>query len=239
MRITLNLATKPFIELRPLYTRLRIWMGVLVVVAVCFWLLLHSEQQKAAVSIARVNAMQANVQRLQRQQQSYRTLMSQPENAAVLTQADFLNGLFRKKAFSWTATMTDLETVLPPGVQVLSIDPVVAKDGHVTIHLRVSGARDRAIDLMRNLEKSKHFASPRLEGESLASSTEGNRTAQQTAAAGYVNFDIIAGYRPLPLTEENAHRKRVARRRTIMTPAGPAEAVPFPTPSKRHKRGAR
>ena len=239
MRITLNLATRPFIELRPLYTRLRIWMAVLVLLAVPLWLLLHTEQQKAIIAISRVNAMQANVQRLERQQQSYQTLMRQPENAAVLTQSDLLNGLFRKKAFSWTATMTDLETVLPPGVQVLSIDPVVARDGRVAIHLRVSGARDRAIDLMRNLEKSRHFASPRLEGESLASSTsEGNPSAPQTATGGNVNFDIVAGYRPLPLTEEGV-RKIAAKPRTIMTPEGPAEAVPFPPSRPRHKRGAR
>jgi type IV pilus assembly protein PilN len=112
-----------------------------------------------------VDAMDNNVRRLEQQQQSYQALMRQPANAAVLTQSDFLNGLFRRKAFSWTATMTDLETVLPTGVQVMSIDPEVAKDGSVTIHLRVSGARDRAVELVKNLEKSRHFASPRLTGE--------------------------------------------------------------------------
>ncbi len=88
--------------------------------------------------------MQASVQQMQRQQQSYQALMRQPQNAAVLTQSDFLNDLFRRKAFSWTATMTDLETVLPAGVQVLSIDPQVTPDGHVDYtHARKRRARTR------------------------------------------------------------------------------------------------
>ncbi len=58
--------------------------------------------------------------------------------------------------------MTDLETVLLAGVQVLSLDPAITKSGRVEIHLRVSGARDRAIHLVQNLEKSRHFADTRI-----------------------------------------------------------------------------
>ena len=34
MRISVNLATRPFVELRPLFARLRLAMGVLTVLAV-------------------------------------------------------------------------------------------------------------------------------------------------------------------------------------------------------------
>jgi type IV pilus assembly protein PilN len=202
MRITVNLATKPFIELRPVYTRLRIWMAALFILAIPLWFLARVEQKKASVATARVRTMQASVQQMQRQQQSYQALMRQPQNAAVLLQSDFLNDLFRRKAFSWTATMTDLETVLPAGVQVLSIDPTVTPDGHVTIRMRVSGARTRAIDLVKNLEGSKHFASPRLAAESLATQPNSNGQPMPANAASDVNFDILADYRPLPAAEE-------------------------------------
>ena len=69
--------------------------------------------------------------------------MRQPQNAAVLAQAQFLNKLFLRKTFSWTAVMMDLETVLPSGVQVMNIDPVVAKDGQVTIRMRVTASATR------------------------------------------------------------------------------------------------
>lgn len=207
MRITVNLATRPFVELRPVYKRLRIWMAILLVLAIPLWYLARVEQKKADVATARVRSMQASVQQMQRQQQSYQALMRQPQNAAVLTQSDFLNDLFRRKAFSWTATMTDLETVLPAGVQVLSIDPQVTPDGHVTIRMRVSGARERAIDLVKNLEGSKHFARPRLAQESLATANSGNQQATPVNATSDVNFDILADYRPLSLEEEQHPEK--------------------------------
>jgi type IV pilus assembly protein PilN len=206
MRIAVNLATRPFVELRPVYKRLRIWMAVLLILAIPLWYLARIEQRKANVATARVRNMQASAQQMQRQQQSYQALMRQPQNAAVLTQSDFLNDLFRRKAFSWTATMTDLETVLPAGVQVLSIDPQVTPDGHVTIRMRVSGARERAIELVKNLEGSKHFASPRLAGEALATNNNSNQQAAPVNASSDVNFDILADYRPLPLDEEHAEK---------------------------------
>lgn len=206
MRITVNLATRPFVELRPVYQRLRIWMAVLILLAIPLWYLARIEQKKAASATAHVRNMQASVQQMQRQQQSYQALMRQPQNAAVLTQSDFLNDLFRHKAFSWTATMTDLETVLPAGVQVLSIDPQVTPDGHVTIRMRVSGARERAIELVKNLEGSKHFASPRLSTEALATANNGNQQGMPVNASTDVNFDILADYRPLPLDESSADK---------------------------------
>ncbi|HEX3986947.1 MAG TPA: fimbrial assembly protein [Acidobacteriaceae bacterium] len=198
MRISVNLASHPFVELRPVYARLRTWSLILVLVGAALWLLYHNERGQAEEARARVANVENRVQQLERQQQSYQTMMQQPKDASILRQADFLNGLFRQKAFSWTATMTDLETVLPTGVQVLSLDPIVAPDGHVTIRLRVTGARDRALDLVRNLEKSRHFVSPRVASETLA--TQGNQGgAQNASTANEVNFDILADYRPLPI----------------------------------------
>ncbi len=206
MRITLNLASKPYVDLRSILKQLRILMLILAVLAVPLWYLLRAERGKAAEATARVEAMQNNVRRLENQQMSYQALMQQPQNAAVLTQSEFLNALFQRKAFSWTATMTDLETVLPTGVQVLSIDPEVAKNGSVTIHLRVSGARDRAVELVRNLEKSRHFASPRLTAETLAQAngpnSAQNAMMQPVTASTAVNFEILAAYRPLSEADE-------------------------------------
>ena len=97
--------------------------------------------------------------------------MQQPANAQLLDQAEALNQLFDEKAFSWTLAMEDLETVLPGGVQVTSIEPIRDKDGHITLHLRVVGPRDLADDLVRNLEHSRRFLLPRIVGENAESAT--------------------------------------------------------------------
>lgn len=206
MRISVNLASQPYVELRPVYARLQIWTLILVLVAGALWFLYHNERGEAEEARARVTNVENRVQQMEQQRQNYQALMQQPKDAAILRQSDFLNGLFRQKAFSWTATMTDLETVLPTGVQVLSLDPIVAPDGHVTIRLRVTGERDRALNLVRNLEKSRHFASPRVASETLA--TQGNAPGVQNASTGdLVNFDILADYRPLPIEPSARHKE--------------------------------
>ncbi len=200
MKIAVNLASQPYVELQPVYKRLRTWMAILALTACALWFLYRSERGQAQDAMNRVATVQHRVQELENQEHNYKTLMAEPKNAAILEQSDFLNGLFRRKAFSWTATMEDLENVLPGGVQVLSIEPIISKDGHVSIHLRVTGARDRALDLIRNLEASKHFASPRLMTETLASNGSGSAAEMQPiSATNQVNFDILADYRPLPL----------------------------------------
>ena len=202
MKISVNLASKPYVDVRSIIKQLRILMAIFLAIALPLWLLLRAERQKAESSTARVQAVENNVGRLEQLQQSYAALMRQPQNAAVLTHSEFLNSLFRRKAFSWTATMTDLETVLPSGVQVLSIEPEVSSDGEVIIRLRVTGARDRALELVENLEKSRHFAYPRLAGEALATSTGPNQAAQPINASMQENFDILSYYRPLSEAEE-------------------------------------
>jgi len=197
MRITLNLASKPFIELRPLYAQLRWLMAVLLLAAIPLWFLLKSETRKAALVNAKLQSLENNIQRLQNQQRSSQAMMRQPQNAVVLTQAAFLNQLFARKGFSWTAIMMDLETVLPGGVQVMNIDPTTDKSGNVTIRLRVNGQRDHAVELVRNLEHSHRFLEPQLASESADTSNGNQPNFQPANTSGNVNFDILAEYNPL------------------------------------------
>ena len=154
MRITLNLASRPYVDLRPLYSRLRLWMMLMAILAVPFWLLLRVEQRRAAVAQAEQTILTRDMQKLKQEQQNNQVQMRQPQNAAVLAQSEFLNQLFKRKTFSWTAVMMDLETVLPSGVQVMNLEPVIAPDGQVTIRMRINGQRDKAVDLVRNLDRT-------------------------------------------------------------------------------------
>jgi type IV pilus assembly protein PilN len=199
MRVQLNLASRPFVELGPLYLRLRILIVLLAVIAVPLWLLLGSQKRKADEAHARLARVEQNIQAIQTQQALFESQMREPKNAAILSQSQFLNGLFARKAFSWTAVMMDLENVLPSGVQVLNLDPVISKDGKVTIRLRVSGQHDRAVDLIRNLEHSHRFLSPRLADETAETNQNGQAT-QQVSAGSNVNFDLLAEFNPLPDT---------------------------------------
>ncbi|HEV2710789.1 MAG TPA: PilN domain-containing protein [Edaphobacter sp.] len=200
MRISVNLATRPFVELRPLFARLRLAMLSLVVVAVALGFWLHALNGRAKIAQAQMNALKAKTQQFQQERQANESRMRQPQNMAVLERSQFLNELFANKSFSWTAVMMDLERVLPVGVQVTSIEPVITKEGDVNIRLRVSGERDRAVQLVRNLETSQRFVAPRLASEAAQKQQEGNRNGMQATLPGAVEFDILSGYNPLPET---------------------------------------
>jgi type IV pilus assembly protein PilN len=200
MRITLNLASHPYVELRPLYQRLRVVALLLLVTGAMFWWVLRSQQHKAAEAHARASTIESAITQTRNERQGAEASMRQPKNAAVLAQAQFLNNLFLHKSFSWTAVMMDLERVLPPGVQVLNIDPVVAKDGSVTIHMRVAGPRERAVSLVRNLEHSHRFRTPRIVGETAQSPNQNGRPSanfEPVSSTSGVNFDVLAEYNPL------------------------------------------
>jgi type IV pilus assembly protein PilN len=199
MRVTLNLASHPYVELRPRYQRLRVVALLLLVTAVLFWWVLRTEQQKAAQAQARADTIALAIAQTHDERQRAEASMRQPQNAAVLAQAHFLNNLFLHKSFSWTAVMMDLEQVLPANVQVLNIDPVVAKDGSVTIHMRVAGPRDKAVTLVRNLEHSRRFRTPRIVGETAQGQNQNGRNPnfEPVSAATGVNFDVLAEYNPL------------------------------------------
>ena len=207
MRIAINLASKPFVELRPLLAKLRLAMAVLVVVAIglVFWA--HALDRKADEASAQMNALKAQTASFENQRARNEARMRLPQNKAVLDRSTFLNQLFALKSFSWTATMMDLERVLPDGVQVTSIEPIITKEGEVNIRLRVSGDRDRAIQLVRNLEVSQRFASPRLAGESAMTADKAKAIGQVrdvsapggAPAGNGVEFEIFSNYNPLTL----------------------------------------
>lgn len=212
MRITVNLATRPFVELRPFFLRLRIFMAVLAVVGIGALIATHLLQKKLDAAKAQIDQVHAKVVTARQEKQSNEQRMRQPANAAVLARAHFLNTLFLRKSFSWTAVMMDLETVLPIGVQVTSIEPAISSDGNVIIRLRVSGERDRAVQLVRNLERSKRFLAPRLTGEAAQAKEPGtqgspNPATTNSLAPPGVEFEILADYNPLPEGEPYATGK--------------------------------
>jgi type IV pilus assembly protein PilN len=208
MKITLNLATRPYADLRPALKRLRIAMAVLAVVAIGLGLGLRAFHQKAVAARATEERVQARIDAINRERQGYQNLMHQPQNALLLTQAAALNQLFDEKTFSWTLAMEDLENVLPGGVQVTALEPVRdTKTGIITLKLRVVGPRDRAVDLVQNLERSRYFLHPSIVGESVESTGGPGEKLQPVSASMRVNFDLLADYNSAALAEHRTHSK--------------------------------
>ena len=143
----------------------------------------------------RAHSLDGQIAQITHERQQYQAMMQQPDNARTLQQAENLNRLFDEKSFSWTLAMEDLETVLPGGVQVNTLEPTV-KDGQITVRLRVVGPRDRDVGLVENLEHSRHFLLPRIVGETAESEGGPNQRPEPVSASNRVNFDMLADYTP-------------------------------------------
>ena len=197
MRVTINLATRPFVELKPLYARLRLLMGLLAVIAIGLGAGLYAFSGHERAAAEQMDALTRQTEAFRQERAQNEARMQRPENRAVLDRAKFLNTVFAQKGFSWTSVMMDLEQVLPAGVQVTSIEPSVTADGVVSIQMRVNGPRELEVDLMRNLERSKRFLQPRLMNET-AQTQENGRALPVAGVVGGTEFNILSGYNPLP-----------------------------------------
>jgi type IV pilus assembly protein PilN len=242
MRISLNLASRPFADLGPAIKRLRIAMGVLAVVAIGLIFGLRDLHQKAEEARARDHSLDGQIDSIAQERQRYQALMHQPANAQLLDQVGTLNRLFDEKAFSWTLAMEDLETVLPGGVQVSTLEPIRGKDGHITLHLRVIGPRDRAVELVRNLEHSKRFLLPRIVGENTESAGGPGQRMEPVSASNRVDFDLLAEYNPALPGERRAARKPSSARegsgsQPILRAVPPASGPAFIPQTRMNRNG--
>jgi type IV pilus assembly protein PilN len=208
MRISLNLATRPYADIKPALKRLRIAMAVLAVLASGLGLGLRAVQQKADEARQAQLRIQTQIDEVNQERLGYQNLMRQADNTQLLAQVRTLNQLFGEKAFSWTLAMEDLETVLPAGVQVTTLEPVRAKNGPTTLRLRVVGPRDRAVELVANLEHSKHFLLPRIVSESAESTGGPSARLEPVSASNRVNFELLADYNPAAPLERKTEANR-------------------------------
>jgi type IV pilus assembly protein PilN len=211
MRITVNLASRPFADIGPALKRLRIAMAVLAVISLGSWLGIHLLDSQAQKERARAHSLDGALAQVNAERQGYESQLQQPKNQQVIAQAEALNQLIDEKSFSWTLAMEDLETVLPGGVQVTSLEPVRGKTGIITLHLRVLGPRDKAVELVENLEHSRRFVLPRIVNETADTGSGGpNQKLEPVSDTNRVNFDLLADYNPATPAERKAAAKKAA-----------------------------
>jgi len=193
MKIRINLASEPYENARQFYLRwgslllaMAVLTGALVFGAVTGWRNAHGLSSKIA-------AEQANLDKLNRQEQQDIAILNKPENRDVRDKSRVLNGLIRSKEFSWTLIFSDLEHLMPTRLHVLSITPQLDVNNEIEVHMVVAGdSREKAIELIQNMEKSREFRHAQVVAE-----TEMRREQAGTQAGDTVQFEITAQYVPV------------------------------------------
>jgi type IV pilus assembly protein PilN len=195
MDLSVNLASQPYVDSRLLVRALRIAICVVSMTAIVGGTAEYFVHQRAEIIRSQTRAIETHAETLRVEERAYRVLMHSSSVVDIANKADELNEILDAKAFSWTSVMKNLETVLPGDVRVTAIEPMRAKDGITTLHLRVVGPHDKSIDLLRNFESSSRFAHPMIMGESVDDGQETPKQNATVASSTTMNFDLLVQYK--------------------------------------------
>jgi len=204
MRLDINLATSPYEDVRRFWLR---WGGLLAGLGIVTLVLVYAALAgwlAAAKDRSLIHQCEQQIATRDKQRQDAEAMLNRPENRSVRDRSEFLNDLFARKAFSWTKVFEDLERVMPAHLHLVSIQPEMSPDHHLALKLVVAGeSRERAIELVRNMEDSRRFQQTQIMQENLA--------GQQTPGDN-VQVDISALYIPeSAMTMRTTTTKRSAR----------------------------
>ncbi len=189
MRLNINLATKPYLDVRRVLSQ---WGSLVLLLALCtgglVWKAVVNWREASEVN-AKIAELKTSIAELDRQHEEASALLRRPQNVPVLNASRFLNGLIARKSFSWTRVFMQLEQIMPPRLHVVSISPELQPATNtVEVHLTVAGtSRDAAVDLVKRLEQSPNFREARIVEES---------SIQGDGSADSVKFHVTAVYVP-------------------------------------------
>jgi Tfp pilus assembly protein PilN len=192
VRPLLNLATRPLRNER-LPSLLVALAAVFLSLATVKHVLMLKDLMPGRVSALdrEAAALEQEVVKLRQEASELRGPRPDPER---VNQWAGLRGLVDRRAFSWSSLLSTLESVLPPGVRLVSITPTL-KDGQVWLQMSAVARRfeDRQA-LFHSLQQSSEFQEVFLEssGESelgeeftyVARYTPGSGAAAPPAAEG-------------------------------------------------------
>jgi type IV pilus assembly protein PilN len=188
MRVDINLATRPYEDAGPLWLR---WGGALAVLGLFTLILLYSVLAGWAAARKDRSLIALREQQIAARDQERakaEAILNLPENRSTRDRSQFLNDLFRRKAFSWTKVFEDLERVMPARLHLVSIHPAMTPENELEIKLVVAGeSQERALELVRKMESSQRFQQTQIQQWS----TQPGQTPGDN-----VQFDISAVYVP-------------------------------------------
>lgn len=230
MQITINLCSTPYIDVEPLVRKLRIAMASLGVLSLTAGALLGLSLHKKVAYVSEERQVDASISRHTEELGRFRKLLERPENISIANRALALNSIFEEKSFSWTTLMKDFEGLVPPDVQLATIQPVREKDGTISLRVHVVGPRAKVVELIHGLEQSRSFLLPHVMNESARSDPHPGQHAQPLTDGSVEEFDVLTGYDADAAAEPQAPATDTAGRETAANPVPcPACAKPAST----------
>ena len=158
MRVGINLASEPFRRDRPLIAASVVVGALLVGLLGVLTYLAASERARAAEARAAITQTETQLSTLAKERTRLDATLRQQQNAEVLDRSVFLNALLARKGVSWTRIFSDLETVLPPTVRIITVRPQINPNNELLLDMVVgSQSNESIVNFVMQLESSSVF----------------------------------------------------------------------------------
>jgi len=165
MRLDINLASNVYEDARDFWIRWGIGLGLLSVVTIGLLVMAISGFWAARQDRNQISELESKIAERDKERADAETLLNRPENRVIRDKSQYLNDLISRKAFSWTKAFEELERVMPPKIHLVSIQPQLNDNNQLEIKMMVAGeSQEKAIELVKHMEDSKHFRETRIEG---------------------------------------------------------------------------
>ena len=165
MKYRLNLSTQPFRRDRAILIGSGI-VGLLLVASLGVLLfLIQTGREDVRETQQLLTNLDRQITTLSREQTRLDRTIRQPGNDVVLDRSILINSLISRKAISWTHIFSDLETVLPWNVRIVSIRPQVNVRNQLFLDMTVAAdTPEPVIAFILKLEGSDVFGSTAVSG---------------------------------------------------------------------------
>lgn len=234
MRFNINLASQPYEAAQQFRRRMGAVVAALALLAVLLVGYIVYQRMHSRDVNQQLSQVRHEIDSLDQEEAQARATLNRPENRDVADRSQFLNQLFARKSLSWTRVFAGMERIMPPDLHVVSIKPEYNKSNDLILHVVVAtGSRDRAVELVRRIEKSPHFRQAEIVAENVTANA-----GDQGAGPGNIQFDIAAVYLPTapdadPAAEDKAGDNSSGMpQKAAAAPAGPSLPAANPHPAQ-------
>ncbi len=182
--IHLNLASRPYRDYTPVNVAAAS-MFVLMLVLAWFnfdtWLRYNVETKNTRAKIAELETRYRHEKDLEK---SAQTRLASVDLAFLDEQTKFVNAKLVERAFSWSALLDELESVLASDVRLLSVAPSFGEDSTINLVLSFqSKSGNGMITTINRMHSDPQFLNPFPSNESVS-------------PEGIYSFNLSVGYRP-------------------------------------------
>jgi Tfp pilus assembly protein PilN len=194
MRLTINLASQKYEDVRKFYVRWSVAIGLSALLLLVLAGLAVRNFANSSESGQRIKQLQAEIADLERKRTAAEAVSNLPENHDVTAQKNYWNRQINRRQLSWTQLFNDLQRIMPARAYLSSVHPEITLDNRLRLTLVVMGdTHDNGLELQKKMEKSERFRGPQITSETMQK--------QPKTETLLFKFDIVTYYTPAAPTQ--------------------------------------